>query len=211
MPLQQVLFAATSNSGKLAEFQEAARACARAIEVQPLGGFSHMPACVEDGATFEANATKKALHYGRLAPGMIFADDSGLEVEALGGAPGVISARFAGPGANDLRNNEKLLRSLADVPDERRQARFVCVIALARAGRVLATFRGEACGVIGHTPRGHNGFGYDPLFLFPELGRTFAELTRDEKLRYSHRGRAFRKMLEWFQSSRQAESPRSRL
>lgn len=200
MPSALVLFAATSNAGKLAEFQEAARLASEAIDVQPLSGFRQMPAAVEDGATFLANAKKKALHYSKLASGLVFADDSGLEVEALGGAPGVKSARFSGPGATDAKNIKKLLALMAAVPEEKRHARFVCVIALASEGRSIATFEGQARGLIGYAPRGHNGFGYDPLFLFPELGLTFAELSPEEKLRYSHRGRAFRNLLDWLPS-----------
>jgi XTP/dITP diphosphohydrolase len=191
------LYAATSNAGKLTEFQAAARQASATLLVEAVPGMASLPSCAEDGLTFEENAGKKAEHYSRLAGGLVFADDSGLEVQALGGAPGIHSARYSGPGATDARNNEKLLAALRDLEPDRRQARFVCVIALAEAGGVLAVFRGAAEGVILEAPRGSNGFGYDPLFLFPPLGRTFAELAREEKLQFSHRGRAFRALLSW--------------
>ena len=172
-----------------------------------LPGFASLQSVVEDGATFEANARKKAEYYSKYAEGeIVIADDSGLEVDALGGAPGVRSARYAAGEHNapqhagnsdDEANNVRLLRELHEVPDEFRTGRFVCVIAAARNGHTLATFHGKAEGMILHAPRGSNGFGYDPLFFFPEIGKTFAELTAGEKARYSHRGAAFRAFLEW--------------
>lgn len=195
------LYAATSNPGKLAEFQAAARESPIAVRVEPLPGLADLPACVEDGATFGENSRQKATYYSSRTKQLVFADDSGLEVEALGSAPGVLSARYAGPDSTDARNNEKLLRALASVPAERRRAWFVCVIALARDGRLLATVEGRVEGIIAGAPRGGGGFGYDPLFLLPELGRTFGELAPGEKLRYSHRGRAFRALLEWLEKS----------
>ena len=194
------LYAATSNPGKLAEFQAAARQERIALLVEPLPGLASLPVCSEDGATFAENARKKAVHYSRLCAGLVFADDSGLEVEALRGAPGVLSARYSGAAAApdaDARNNEKLLRELGPLPAAQRQARFRCSLTLAREGRVLGSFEGQVEGIVGDVPRGSGGFGYDPLFLLPELGRTFAELAPAEKLRYSHRGRAFRAMLGW--------------
>jgi len=197
------VFIATSSSGKLRDFA----AAAGEIEVQPLPGFPFLPAATEDGATFEENARKKAEHYSRLAPGkLVLADDSGLEVDALGGAPGVRSARYAAdessaPASNlsvDEANNARLLRELASVADKARTARYVCVLAVARDGGTLAAFRGEAAGVIARAPRGTGGFGYDPLFYFPALGRTFAELAPQEKAAVSHRGDAFRKFLQWY-------------
>ena len=162
---------------------------------------------VEDGLTFEANARKKAEHYSKYAQSeLVIADDSGLEVDALKGAPGVRSARFAADehspqehagNSDDQANNARLLRELHDVPDEFRTGRFVCVIAVARNGHTLATFHGKAEGLILRSPRGSNGFGYDPLFHFPEISKTFAELTAEEKARYSHRGAAFRAFLAW--------------
>lgn len=190
---------ATSNAGKLRDFAGAARSFG--IEITPLPGFSALPAVVEDGATFEANARKKAEHYARYAPGeLVLADDSGLEVDALGGAPGVISARYAGTegeNSTDQANNAKLLRELKDVSEPERGARFVCVIAAAKDGATIGTFRGEAEGRILLAPRGGGGFGYDPLFYFPDLGKTFAELNPEEKARVSHRGKAFEEFLEW--------------
>ena len=199
------VFIATSSSGKLRDFASAAGE----TEVQSLPGFDSLPPAIEDGATFEENARKKAEHYSRLAPGkLVLADDSGLEVEALGGSPGVRSARYAAdesPALDsglsaDQANNARLLRDLQDVPEEGRAARFVCVIAAARDGRTLASFRGEAAGVIARAPRGAEGFGYDPFFHFPRLEKTFAELTPQEKAAVSHRGAAFRRFLAWYRS-----------
>jgi XTP/dITP diphosphohydrolase len=194
---------ATSNPGKLRDF--AGAAAALGVEIAPIPDFASLPPVVEDGLTFEANARKKAEAYSRYAAGeTVLADDSGLEVDALGGAPGVHSARYAaeaphlaGLNAEDAANNAHLLRELKRVAPERRTARFVCVIAAARDGKTLEVFRGEAEGTILDRPRGSNGFGYDPLFLFPQIGKTFAELSAEEKAKYSHRGAAFRKFLEW--------------
>ena len=193
---------ATSNAGKLRDF--AAAAAEHGIEVAGLPNFSSLPAVPEDEPTFEANARKKAEAYSRFAPGaIVLADDSGLEVTALKGAPGVYSARYAAQSpqenASDATNNAKLLVELQKVPEDERQAKFVCVIVAARDGKALASFRGEARGVILHAPRGSGGFGYDPLFYFPTLGKTFAELSAGEKARVSHRGQAFRKFLEWIE------------
>ena len=192
---------ATSNAGKLRDF--AGAAAAHGVEVAGIPSFASLPQVVEDGETFEANAIKKAEAYSKHAPGeVVLADDSGLEVDALGGAPGVHSARYAAAegehgNASDERNNAKLLRELTGVPAEKRTARFVCVIALARDGKLLQDFRGEAEGFILDAPRGAQGFGYDPLFFSPEAGKTFAELEPEEKAKYSHRGQAFEKFLEY--------------
>jgi len=196
---------ATSNPGKIRDLIGAA--AAHHIEIEMLRHFASLPSVIEDGATFEANARKKAKHYSKYAEGeLVIADDSGLEVDALGGAPGVRSARYAADehgatehsgNSDDEANNARLVRELHEVPDEFRTGRFVCVIAAARNGHTLATFHGRAEGTILREPRGSNGFGYDPLFYFPEIGRTFAELTAEEKARYSHRGAAFRAFLEW--------------
>ncbi len=199
------ILVATSNSGKLRDL--AGAAISHGVEIVPLPGFSSLPAVVEDGTTFEANARKKAETYSRSAPGeIVLADDSGLEVDALGGAPGVHSARYAadephkaGENTDDEANNARLLRDLVPVPDEKRSGRFVCVIVAAQDGKSLAEFRGTAEGVILDAPRGTNGFGYDPLFYFPQIGKTFAELSAEEKARYSHRGAAFRQFLEWLE------------
>ncbi|HVP43175.1 MAG TPA: RdgB/HAM1 family non-canonical purine NTP pyrophosphatase [Terriglobales bacterium] len=199
--MRRVLIA-TSNPGKLRDF--AGAAAVHGIEVQGVPGFASLPQVREDGATFEANARKKAEHYSRLVPGeIVLADDSGLEVEALDGAPGVHSARYAATAplgnSDDAANNARLLRELGAASEQRRRARFVCVIAAARDGRTLGTFRGAAEGRILPAPRGFRGFGYDPLFFFPPLARTFGELTAEEKARVSHRGEAFRKFLGWFE------------
>jgi XTP/dITP diphosphohydrolase len=195
---------ATSNPGKIRDF--AGAASVHGIEVAPLPNFSSLPPVIEDGATFEANARKKAEAYSAYVPGeLIIADDSGLEVDALGGAPGVHSARYAADephmveaNTEDDANNAKLVREIRRVPAERRTARFVCWIAAARDGKTLATFEGKAEGIIIEEPRGSNGFGYDPFFYFPAIGKTFAELIPEEKAEYSHRGAAFRAFLEWY-------------
>jgi XTP/dITP diphosphohydrolase len=200
--MKQVLIA-TSNAGKLRDF--AGAAAGYGIEVRRIPNFASLPTVVEDGTTFEANARKKAEEYSRAAPGeIVIADDSGLEVDALGDAPGVHSARYAadepdrvGVNTDDALNNAKLIREIRRVPVEKRTGRFVCVIVAARDGRTLGMFEGKAEGVILDSPQGANGFGYDPLFYFPEIGKTFAELSAEEKAKYSHRGAAFRKFLEW--------------
>ena len=199
---------ATSNPGKLRDF--AGAAARHGVEISGVPGFASLPAVVEDGDSFEANARKKAEGYSPRVPGeIVVADDSGLEVDALNGAPGVHSARYAAPellgaepheadnNTDDDANNARVLRELKNVPAQERTARFVCVLAAARDGKTLATFRGVAEGLILEAPRGANGFGYDPLFYFPQIQKAFAELSAEEKSRYSHRGTAFRKFLEW--------------
>jgi XTP/dITP diphosphohydrolase len=196
---------ATSNPGKIRDLIGAA--AAHDVRIEMLPNFASLPPVVEDGETFEANARKKAEAYSKHAEGeLIIADDSGLEVDALKGAPGVRSARYAADehgapeesgNSDDEANNARLLRELHEVPDEFRTARFVCVIAAARNGHTLGTFHGKAEGMILRAARGSNGFGYDPLFYFPEVGKTFAELTAEDKARYSHRGSAFRQFLAW--------------
>ncbi|MEK7848972.1 MAG: RdgB/HAM1 family non-canonical purine NTP pyrophosphatase [Chloroflexota bacterium] len=146
----------------------------------------------EEGNTLEDNAVAKALYYHRLSGLLTLAEDSGLEVDALGGEPGVRSARFAGEGASDEDNIRLLLERLRGVPGERRQARFRCVMAVAAGGATVELFRGECEGIIAERPRGKGGFGYDPVFLVPELGKTFAQLPPGLKNRLSHRGRAAR-------------------
>jgi XTP/dITP diphosphohydrolase len=181
-------YCATGNPGKLREFQLAAEQ--GGIHVETIAGLGDMPPCEETGATFEANAMLKAEYYGQLAPGLLFADDSGLEVDALGGAPGVYSARFAGPGATDEANNQLLLKRMRGVRD--RSARFVCVIALVNGGRLMETFRGAVEGQILEQPRGPHGFGYDPLFYYQPFGCSFGEAAPERKLTVSHRGAALR-------------------
>jgi XTP/dITP diphosphohydrolase len=198
---------ATSNAGKLRDF--AGAAAPHGIEIGSIPNFASLLPVVEDGLTFEENARKKAEEYSRHAAGeIVVADDSGLEVDALHGAPGVHSARYAADqphladeNTDDKANNARVLRELRNVPPEKRGGRFVCVLAAARDGKTQATFRGTAEGVILDSPRGANGFGYDPLFYFPQIQKTFAELSAEEKARYSHRGAAFRALLEWCDGS----------
>lgn len=200
--MKRVLIA-TSNTGKIRDF--AGAAVGHGIEIASIPGFSSLPTVVEDGLTFEANARKKASEYSLAAPGeIVLADDSGLEIDALGGAPGVHSARYAAEephkaefNTDDEENNARVIREIRGVAPEKRAGRFVCVIAAARDGETLAVFHGEAEGMILDTARGTNGFGYDPLFYFPAIQKTFAELTAEEKAGYSHRGKAFRKFLGW--------------
>jgi len=194
---------ATSNPGKLRDF--AGAAVAHGVQVEAVPNFSTLPAVVEDGLTFDDNARKKAEAYSLAVPRqLVLADDSGLEVDALQGAPGVHSARYAaekphwaGSNTDDDANNERVLRELRDVPADQRSGRFVCVLAVARNGKTLATFRGVAEGRILDHLRGTGGFGYDPMFYFPGIQKTFAELTPEEKANYSHRGAAFLQFLEW--------------
>ncbi len=148
----------------------------------------------ETGGTFAENAAAKALAVGRITGGPVLADDSGLVVDALDGRPGVMSARYGGEGLTDPERVELLLRQMADVPHGRRTARFVCVLALAKGDRLLATWAGCVAGLIADEARGTGGFGYDPVFLYVPLGRTFAELTAEEKNALSHRGRAVRRL-----------------
>ena len=205
--MQRILIA-TSNAGKLRDF--AGAAASHGIEIGSIPGFASLPLVVEDGLTFEENARKKAEQYSVHAPGeIVVADDSGLEVDALNGSPGVHSARYAADqphlaeeNTNDEANNARVLRELRHVPPERRSGRFVCVLAAARDGKTLATFRGTAEGMILDAARGSGGFGYDPLFYFPEIQKTFAELSAEEKAQYSHRGAAFRMFLEWCDAAR---------
>jgi XTP/dITP diphosphohydrolase len=185
------LYCATGNAGKLREFRMAAGHAP--VEIELIPGFRELPPAVEDGATFEENATKKALHYGRHVEGLMFADDSGLEVAALGGAPGVYSARYSGPHATDDANNRLLLENLRGAAD--RTARFVCVIALVEAGAVRGVYRGAVEGRIVDGGRGDRGFGYDPLFLYPPFGCTFGEASDERKFSVSHRGQALLAML----------------
>ncbi len=186
---------ATGNPGKLREFQLAAGHAPVSIELIP--GFGDLPPAIEDGATFEENAVRKALHYARHVSGLLFADDSGLEVDALGGAPGVYSARFAGPEATDEANNRLLIEKLRALPGGAFPfpARFVCRIALVENERVVGVFSGSVEGQILEAARGLGGFGYDPLFFHPPFGCTFGEADAASKFAVSHRGQALRAML----------------
>jgi XTP/dITP diphosphohydrolase len=206
MTLPSVLYIATTNQGKLRDF--AAAAGVTDIRIEPLPGLREMPEAIEDGDTFEANARLKAEHYSRLAPGLwVLADDSGLEVDALEGRPGVRSARFAddeqlagaaGQSA-DQRNNACLLAKLHDTPQENRAARYRCFLAVAKDGETTQTAEGHVEGQILTSPRGTGGFGYDPLFLLPQLNRTMAEIDLDTKHSLSHRGRALRALFQRWQ------------
>jgi XTP/dITP diphosphohydrolase len=191
---------ASSNPGKLRDFGVVASR--HGVEVALLPRFKTLPECLEDGVTFEENARKKAEHYSLHALGeVVLADDSGIEIDALGGAPGVRSARYAisteHGNSDDAANNALVLERMKDVPDEKRNGRFVCVIAIARNGKTIVSFRGEAEGRILRELRGSGGFGYDPMFFFPALGKTFAQLTPAEKAEVSHRGQAFQRFLDW--------------
>ncbi|MDT8899949.1 XTP/dITP diphosphatase [Anaeroselena agilis] len=183
---------ATGNKGKVKEI--AAALAALPVEVLALDKFPAIPEAEENGDTFAANAVLKATHYA-LHTGMpCLADDSGLEVDALNGAPGVYSARYAGPGATDEACNAKLLAALADVPQNERTARFRCVLAYVDPDGALLTAEGTCEGTILREPRGTGGFGYDPLFLLPGAAKTMAEMTIEEKNAVSHRGQALRNM-----------------
>ncbi len=188
----RTILIATTNRGKLREIEAVMRDLPVVWTV--LADLPPMPECVEDGSTFEANAEKKALHYARLSGLWTLADDSGLEVDALGGEPGVRSARFAGEPKSDARNNARLVALLSGVPPDRRTARFRCALALADGSRVLARAQGCVEGLIVDEARGKNGFGYDPHFLIPALGRTAAELDPEQKNRISHRGQALQSL-----------------
>jgi non-canonical purine NTP pyrophosphatase (RdgB/HAM1 family) len=207
---RRVILVATSNPGKVRDF--AAIATEHGIEIAGIPGFDKVRPAREDAPTFEANAAKKAEHYSRLVENqMVLADDSGLKVDVLDGAPGVHSARYAADQQSEIAdgddnspdhaNNARLLRELTGVSDDRRTASFVCEIAVARNGRLLAVFHGEVSGTILHAQRGEGGFGYDPLFFISRLNKTFAELSPEEKSSISHRGQAFRKFLKWYEDN----------
>lgn len=195
---RRTIVLATGNPGKLREIKAVLGELP--VDVVGLGGCGPIPEPPEEADTFAANARDKALHYARATGQWCLADDSGLVVDALGGLPGVRSARYAaercqagaGRACLDPANNAKLLEALRDVPDPRRTARFVCHLALADPQRVLLEADGAIEGLIGHAPRGDNGFGYDPLFIVPALGCTTAQLPEAEKNRISHRGQAVR-------------------
>lgn len=189
------ILVATKNPGKLREIRGFMDGLG--VEILGLQEFPWVETPEEDGTTYLENALKKASAVARQTGMVTLADDSGLEVEALGGRPGVHSARFAGPGATDEENNRKLLELLKGVPPEGRKATFRCVLVLVGpSGELLETAEGQVEGIILDGPRGEMGFGYDPLFYVPELGRTLAELPLEVKNSISHRGRALRAMRE---------------
>ena len=171
------------------------------VEIETLPGFAEIAAFDESAPTFAENSAGKAIHYSQFTDELLIADDSGLVVPSLGGAPGVHSARYAGPRATDADRVRKLLDEMRGKSGDERRARFVCVLTLAREGSAMAVFSDSVEGVIATEPRGDGGFGYDPVFYFPKLGRTYAEISREEKNEYSHRGRAFRKLVQFLGTS----------
>jgi XTP/dITP diphosphohydrolase len=189
------LFLGSSNPGKLAEYRELAAAASLPVRLALLSDFDALPAFEENAPTFAENAAGKALYYSRQRDGLVFADDSGLVVPALGGAPGVHSARFAGPQATNAQKIEKLLGEMRGKTEAERVGYFVCAIALAERGRMKAIVTDRVDGELLEAPRGSGGFGYDPVFYFPALQKTFAEIPAEEKNRLSHRGKAFRRLL----------------
>lgn len=198
-----ILWCASSNHGKLREFRLAASS---EMDIQPLAGLTDIAPPEENGSTFEENAVIKAVSYGAHTGGWLFVDDSGLEVDALGGAPGVNSARYSGTNASDAENRSLLLQRMKMT--ENRSARFVCVIALVHAGKLKMTFRGTVEGEILRAPRGTEGFGYDSLFYFPPFGCSFGEADAERKQTVSHRGRALHQMLGYLRTSALDDSDR---
>jgi XTP/dITP diphosphohydrolase len=196
------LFVASSNQGKLREYQAMAEPAGASVDLAFVPNFDSLPAFDEIWPTLAENAAGKALHYSRFAVGTVIADDSGLVVPALGGAPGVHSARYAGPDASDADRIRKLLGEMRGKKGADREARFVCVVAVAEAGEMRGLFSASAEGILLDEPRGQDGFGYDPIFFFPSLGKTYAEISREEKNLYSHRGKAFRKALDFLLATR---------
>ncbi|UOR12120.1 XTP/dITP diphosphatase [Halobacillus amylolyticus] len=192
------LVIATKNAGKVEEFRD--MFSKYQISVKSLLDFDQeIDDIVEDGETFEENATIKAETIAAEFEIPVVADDSGLEIDALDGAPGIYSARYAGEDKNDQRNLEKALRELNNVPDQKRTARFVCAVAVARPGHETFTVRGTCEGTIARHPKGEGGFGYDPIFVPLHSDRTMAEHTSDEKNSISHRKHAILKIEEWLQ------------
>ena len=194
---RHLILIASSNPGKLREYQELASG-SDGLSFELLPNFRELPPFEESAPTIAENSAGKALHYSQFTSEMVLAEDSGLVVYALGGAPGVHSARYAGPNATDADRNRKLLDGMQGKFGDERRARFICVTTIARRGQAIAILSDFAQGLITEEPRGSDGFGYDPVFLLPELGRTFAQLSSQEKNLYSHRGRAFRKVLQFF-------------
>jgi XTP/dITP diphosphohydrolase len=191
------LYVASSNPGKLKEFRALARDAelSAQVELELAPWFDVLPAFPEDAPTFAENALGKALHYSRGGDGFVFADDSGLVVPALDGAPGVLSARYAGLQATAAGRNAKLLAALLGKSGTERAAYFVCAIALAERGRAVTIVSERTDGIILETPCGEGGFGYDPIFYLPAMGKSFAELSGADKNAHSHRGKAFRRLL----------------
>ncbi len=197
------LFLASTNSGKLNEFRALAASYTSrlTLDLQLLPNFSALPTFEESAPTFAENAAGKALHYSRLADLPVIADDSGLVVDALGGAPGVYSARYAGPNASSEERIAKLLAEMQASGSDNRRARFICVLALAIRRRMSAVFSAAVEGTILQIPRGAGGFGYDPVFAYGRTGKSFAEISAEEKNRHSHRAKAFRALANFLASS----------
>ena len=196
------MLVASSNRGKLLEYQALAAPAGAAVDLAFIPNFDSLPVFEEIWPTFAENAAGKALHYSRFADGLVVADDSGLVVPALGGAPGVLSARYAGPNASDADRIRKLLGEMRGKSGQDREARFVCVVAVAESGSARGLFSASAQGELLDEPRGLGGFGYDPIFYFPALGKTYAEISREEKNLYSHRGKAFHNALNFLLNAR---------
>jgi len=195
------LLVATTNPGKFAEVKDFLRQLP--LEVLSLSDLATWPKIIEDGATFEENALKKARALAEYSGYLTLADDSGLEVDALNGAPGIYSARYCGEEGNDKKNNEKLMHELREISEEKRTGRFVCALALCAPkshGMKEWTVRDSCEGRISFELKGENGFGYDPLFFYPSLGKTFGEIDRAIKATVSHRGKALRKLAEMLPS-----------
>jgi XTP/dITP diphosphohydrolase len=188
--LKQIIVLATRNKGKTREFAELLNH--PSVEILNLDDFGPIPEVIEDGDTFDDNAYKKASFTARILGYPAMADDSGLCVEALGGAPGVISARYAGENASDAQNVQKMLEAVKG--EKNRNASFKCVISIAVPTGAALTYEGECKGIIIDEPAGDNGFGYDPVFFYPELNKTFAQLSIEEKGRVSHRGKALQEV-----------------
>ena len=195
---------ATTNSAKLAEYLRLLAGILLELTTPVLENVTHHPE--ETGSTFEENALLKARFYSRTTGLVALADDSGLEVDALGGSPGVRSARFGGPDGTDQDRNRLVLMELEGVPQAQRSARFRCVIALVWPNGRQETFDGTCEGCIASRPSGDAGFGYDPIFYYPELGKTFGEVDPDVKDRHSHRGKAARKVLQRLKEAASAAS-----
>ncbi|HOV87570.1 MAG TPA: XTP/dITP diphosphatase [Syntrophobacteraceae bacterium] len=205
---KNVIVVATRNRGKSKEIRSFLEAFP--VEILDLNDFGPIPEVTEDGETFEENAYKKAAFTAKVLGLPALADDSGLEVEALGGAPGVHSARYAGPGADDESNNRKLLLNMREIRE--RSARFCCVLSLAVPTGPALTYTATCDGIILEEPRGSSGFGYDPLFYYPPMGKSFGEMTLEEKSRVSHRGKAltelkneFPQVLRWLDQRAEEE------
>lgn len=205
-----ILILATTNKNKVKEFQEMLKDFP--IEIRSLADFGPLPEAIEDGATFDENAYKKAIHTARILGFPAIADDSGLAVEALNGAPGVYSARYAGDNATDAKNVDKLLLEMQGIRN--RKAAFHCVLSIAVPSGPALTYEGSCEGILLEKRRGESGFGYDPIFYFEELGKTFAECTMEEKNKVSHRGKAladlkaeFPQVLKWLTQRLLEEKP----